>query len=209
MTLYGAVEGGGTKFLCALATAPDPAAIVEQARFDTRDAETTLAEVAGFFRQRGRLAGLGVAAFGPVELDRASPTYGQILPTPKPGWAGAPILARLCAELGLDRRRGRIETDVNAAALGEQRWGAGQGADPLLYVTVGTGIGGGAIVEGRPLHGLLHPEMGHLPVPPARRPDGELDQTPGHGCPFHPRCWEAMASGIALAHRLGRPLDTV
>src|ERR671937_616451 len=142
MTLYGAVEGGGTKFLCALATAPEPGAIVDQARFDTVDAESTLAEVGRFFRQRGRLAGLGVASFGPLELDPA---------------------------------RALIETDVNAAALGEQRWGAGRGADPLLYVTVGTGIGGGAIVDGRPLHGLLHPEMGHVPVPAARLPDGTLD----------------------------------
>jgi fructokinase len=205
MTFYGAVEGGGTKFLCALATAPDPGAIVDQARFDTRDAEATLADVAGFFRQRGRLSGLGIASFGPVELDRSSPAYGQILPTPKPGWSGAPLLARLCAALELEPAGARIETDVNAAALGEQRWGAGRGADPLLYVTVGTGIGGGAIVDGRPLHGLLHPEMGHLPVPPARLADGTFDTTPGHGCPFHSHCWEAMAAGPALARRLGRP----
>jgi fructokinase len=209
MTLYGAVEGGGTKFLCAVATAPEPGAIVDQARFDTRDADSTLADVVGFFRQRGRLAGLGIASFGPVELDRASPAYGHILPTPKPGWSGAPVLPRLCADLGLDPARARIETDVNAAALGEQKWGAGRGADPLLYVTVGTGIGGGAIVDGRPLHGLLHPEMGHLPIPPAPLADGTLDQTPGHGCPFHLRCWEGLAAGPALARRLGRPPEQV
>src|SRR5919108_2300109 len=118
MPLYGAVEGGGTKFLCAVATAPEPSAIVDQVRVDTRDAEATLADVARFFRQRGRLAGLGVASFGPVELDPTSPAYGHILPTPKPGWSGASILPRLCAELGLDLARARIETDVNAAALG-------------------------------------------------------------------------------------------
>jgi len=209
MALFGAVEGGGTKFLCAVATAPEPDAIVDQARFDTRAADQTLADVARFFRARGPLAGLGIASFGPVELDPTSPSYGQILPTPKPGWSRASILPRLCAELGLDRRRARIETDVNAAALGEHRWGAGQGADPLLYVTVGTGIGGGAIVDGRPLHGLLHPEMGHLPMPPARLADGSPDPTPAYGCPFHSRCWEGMAAGPALARRLGRPAEQV
>src|SRR5205085_2229385 len=154
-----------------------------------------------FFGHHGRLAGLGVASFGPVELDRSSLAYGHILPTPKPGWSGASVLPRLCAELGLALARARIETDVNAAALGEHRWGAGRGADPLLYVTVGTGIGGGAIIDGRPLHGLLHPEMGHVPVPPALLPDGTADQTPGYGCPFHPHCWEGMAAGPALARR--------
>src|SRR5262249_46687366 len=101
------------------------------------------------------------------------------------------------------------ETDVNSAALGEATWGAGRGADPLVYVTVGTGIGGGVVVDGQPLHGLMHPELGHLPVPPIQLPDGTLDPFPGHGCPFHPHCWEAMAAGPALAARLGRPADDV
>jgi fructokinase len=127
-----------------------------------------------------------------------------VLDTPKPGWSGAPVLGEVARALDVDLAHARVETDVNAAALGEARWGAGQGADPLLYITVGTGIGGGAIVNGRPLHGLLHPEMGHLPVPPVRLPDGTLDDFPAYGCPFHERCWEGMAAGPALAARLGR-----
>lgn len=205
--MYGAVEGGGTKFLCAVATAPDPAAIVATARIDTRDAAATLGDVAAFFKTYGRLRGLGIASFGPIELDESRPGYGRMLATPKPGWSHEPILARLAAALDLPSKHLRIETDVNAAALGEHAWGAGRGADPLLYVTVGTGIGGGAILAGRPLRGLLHPEMGHVPVPPARLADGSPDDFAGYGCPFHDRCWEAMAAGPALATRLGKPAD--
>jgi len=104
---------------------------------------------------------------------------------------------------------GAIDTDVNIALLGEARHGAGVGYDDIVYVTVGTGIGGGAIVDGRAIHGLLHPEMGHLPLPPARLADGSADDFAGHGCPFHPRCWEAMASGPALAARAGRPAHRI
>ena len=206
--LFGAVEGGGTKFICALATAPEPGAIVDRVRIDTGRAHETLEQVVRFFRGR-RLAALGVASFGPIELDEASPRYGHVLPTPKTGWSNEPVLPRLAAGLSLPAGRVRWDTDVNAAALGEARWGAGRGADPLVYVTVGTGIGGGVVVDGRPLHGLLHPELGHLPVPPIRLADGSTDQFPGHGCPFHRNCWEAMAAGPALAARLGRPADDV
>lgn len=213
MELYAAVEGGGTKFLAALATAPHPDAIVAECRFDTGLPGQTIDAVgrflaAGAAERSGRIVGLGVASFGPVELDAASPRYGQVLDTPKLGWSGAPLLPRLAAALELELAHARIETDVNAAALGEARWGAGRGADPLLYVTVGTGIGGGAIVDGRPLHGLLHPEMGHVPVPPVRLPDGSVDDFPAQGCRFHERCWEGMAAGPALAARLGRRAET-
>jgi fructokinase len=201
--MFGAIEGGGTKFICALATAPEPSAVVEQERFDTTDAAGTLARAAAFFRGRD-LEGLGVASFGPVELDRGSRRYGHVLPTPKPGWSNQPVLSRLADALGLPPERLGWETDVNAAALGESLWGAGRGADPLLYVTVGTGIGGGVLIGGQPLHGLLHPEIGHVPLPPVRLEDGELDPFPGV-CPFHGRCWEGMATGPALASRAGRP----
>jgi fructokinase len=212
--LYAAVEGGGTKVLCALATAPQPDAVIASVRIDTGDAATTLGRVAraladGAAKQGGRIVGLGVASFGPIELDRSSPHYGHMLATPKPGWSHEPVLSRLAEQLGLPLSRMRWDTDVNAAALGEARWGAGRGADPLVYVTVGTGIGGGVVVDGRPIHGLMHPEIGHLPVPLVRLPDGSLDPFPGAGCPFHDRCWEAMAAGPALAARFGRPAHDV
>lgn len=212
--LYAAIEGGGTKFLCALATAPRPDAVVASRRIDTGDAAATLARAADFLGRAaadrtGRIVALGVACFGPIELDERSPRYGHMLATPKPGWSDEPVLPRLAERLDLPLARVRWDTDVNAAALGEARWGAGQGADPLVYVTVGTGIGGGVVVDGRPIHGLMHPEIGHLPVPPLRLPDGTLDPFPGAGCPFHSRCWEAMAAGPALAARLGGPADHV
>src|SRR5205807_1634302 len=119
-----------------------------------------------------------------IELDTASPRYGHVLPTPKPGWSNESVLPRLAAGLDLPRGRVQWDTDVNAAALGEARWGAGRGADPLVYVTVGTGIGGGVVVDGRPLHGLLHPELGHLPIPAIVLADGSIDGFPGYGCPF-------------------------
>jgi fructokinase len=200
--IFGAIEGGGTKFICALATAPEPSAIVESARIDTSDAERTLAEVAAFFRGRG-VEALGIAHFGPIELDAASRQYGHVLSTPKPGWAGRPVVPVLARELGLPLARVRWATDVGTAALGESRWGAGRGADPLLYLTVGTGLGGGVLVDGRPLSGLLHPEIGHVPLPRALLADGSPDPFPGV-CPFHGRCWEGLACGPALAARTGR-----
>lgn len=210
MPLYAAVEGGGTKFIAALAASPAPDAIVATAQFPTTTPDRTLAEVGAFLAgaaaERGEaIVALGVASFGPVELDPTSPHYGSILATPKPDWSGAPVLARLRDRLGLAAERCGWETDVNAAALGELRWGAGRGADPLVYVTVGTGVGAGVVIDGRPLHGLLHPEIGHLPVRRARLPDGSIDTFPGHGCRFHGDCWEAMCTGPALAARTGRP----
>lgn len=200
-TIFGAIEGGGTKFICAVASSPDPSSIVETVRLDTTDAPDTLARVAAFFKPH-RLAGLGIAHFGPIELDASSPRYGHVLSTPKPGWSDEAVIPRLARELGIDRIR--WETDVNAAALGESLWGAGRGADPLVYITVGTGIGGGVLVGGAPLHGLMHPEIGHVPVSRIRLPDGSIDPFPGV-CPFHRDCWEGMATGVALAARAGRP----
>ncbi|MBI3973883.1 MAG: ROK family protein [Chloroflexi bacterium] len=203
--LYGAVEGGGTKFVCALGNGPDQ--IVARTRIDTTGPAETLGRVADFLREasRGyRLAAVGVACFGPLELDERSPAYGTMLETPKPGWSGAPIIAPLRQRLGVPVA---LDTDVSGAALAEWRWGAAQGCDPALYLTVGTGIGGGAVVGGRPLHGLLHPEMGHIPAPRLAWPDGRPDDFPGV-CPFHGNCFEGMASGPALQARLGAPAET-
>ena len=199
--VFGGVEGGGTKFVCVLGTGPGQ--VVDEVRFATTTPEETLGRVVAFFRRPRpdlRLAAVGVASFGPIDLDLASPTYGHITTTPKADWPGTDVVGVLRAALGVPIG---WDTDVNGAALGERRWGAGGGTDPLVYITVGTGIGGGALVHGRPLHGLVHPEMGHLLVPAF---DG--DTFPGI-CPFHGRCLEGVASGSALHARTGRPAENL
>lgn len=194
MSWLAAVEAGGTKFLCASADVAGH--IQHQARFATRDPETTLAEVVDFFRpqiaQYGPPNALGIASFGPLDLDQQSATYGHISHTPKPGWRHFDLLGQLQQALNCPAT---LDTDVNAAALAEYRWGAGQQCDPLIYLTVGTGVGGGVVVQGRPLRGLIHPEMGHLRV--VRLPD---DDFPG-ACPFHDDCVEGLCSGPALRVR--------
>lgn len=195
--VFGGVEGGGTKFVCLLGSGPD--SIVDEVRFPTTTPDETLGRVIEFFqrpREGVRLAAAGVASFGPIDVDRTSATYGHIMPTPKPHWSHANVVGTLRDALGVPVG---WDTDVNGAALGERRWGAGRDADPLVYITVGTGIGGGALVNGQPVHGLLHPEMGHLLVPAF---DG--DNFPGV-CPFHGRCLEGVACGPALQQRTGRP----
>lgn len=176
---YGGIEAGGTKFICAIGR--DPQNILAQARFPTTTPDETLTRVADFFtefmRQGVPLRGLGIAAFGPLDLNPASPTFGSILATPKEGWSGVPIASWLEERTGL---KVTLDTDVNGAALAESLWGAAQGARTSLYLTIGTGIGGGLIVEGKPHHGSLHPEMGHLPLPHDRAKDA-FDGI----CPFH------------------------
>jgi fructokinase len=160
----------------------------------------TLGRVVDFFRTYAeRVAAVGLAWFGPLDLDPRSATYGFVTTTPKPGWQRANVVGAFRA-LGVPVA---VETDVNAAALGEQRWGAGRGVEPFVYVTVGTGIGGGAIVNGRPLHGLGHPEMGHIAIP--RDPS---DRFAG-ACPYHGACLEGLASGVALRARWGAAPETL
>jgi fructokinase len=197
------LEAGGTKFTCAVGTGPGD--LRAHARFPTTTADETLRQGIEFFRQQeerfGPLAGLGIASFGPLDLDLASPTYGFITSTPKAGWSNTPILGRLqqhfAAPVGLD-------TDVNAAALGESRWGSAQGLDTFLYLTVGTGIGGGGLVNGQRMHGALHPEMGHIPLPH----DTEVDPFPGL-CPYHGGCFEGLASGPAIEKRWKTPPESL
>ena len=160
----------------------------------------TLGRVADFFRTHAeRVAAIGIASFGPIDLDERSPTFGWVTTTPKPGWARANVVGAFRA-LSVPVA---FDTDVNGAALGEHRWGAGHGVDPFVYVTVGTGIGGGAIVNGRPLHGLVHPEMGHLAIP--RDP---ADPFAG-ACPYHGDCLEGLASAVALRARWGAAPETL
>jgi fructokinase len=193
--LYGAIEAGGTKFVCALGHADGT--LVAESRLPTTDPSVTLSAVMEFLRQgsvqHGALHGIGLASFGPVDLDRCSPHYGFIGKTPKPGWSHTNIVGAVRAEFACPVG---FDTDVNAAALAEHRWGAGREIDNLVYITVGTGIGGGVLVNGVPLHGLMHPEIGHLFV--RRHP---LDAVFSGSCPFHGDCLEGLASGPAIKLR--------
>jgi fructokinase len=198
---FGCVEAGGTKFDCAIAN--DRGEILCQERIPTADPASTLAAAQSFLRQHsqrlGALAAIGIASFGPVELDKASARYGFIGKTPKPGWGGTDIAGILAqgfsCPIGFD-------TDVNAAALAEHRWGAARGAKTLVYLTIGTGIGGGVLVDGVPIHGLMHPEVGH--IYPRRHP---LDLEFAGLCPFHGDCLEGIAAGPAIIARTGSSLE--
>ena len=191
--LLGGIEAGGTKFVAVVGTGPDD--IRHRLRVDTTTPDQTLDAVVEFFL-RNRVASIGIASFGPVELRADHPAYGHITTTPKPGWQDADLIGPISDALDVPVA---IETDVTGAALGEWRWGAGRGLDNFIYVTVGTGIGGGALIRGRPVPGLVHSEMGHVSV---ERQAG--DSFPG-GCPFHGDCLEGMASGPAIEARWGRP----
>ncbi len=193
--LYGGIETGGTWCVCALGTGPGE--LVAHDRFRTGSPDETLARIVAFFASAAHPApaAIGLGSFGPVDVDLRSPTWGAVTTTPKPGWAHTPVASVLRDRLGVPVA---FDTDVNAAALGEQRWGAGRDARSLCYLTVGTGIGAGLLVEGRPLHGLMHPEVGHLRVPH----DTARDSFAGV-CPFHGDCWEGLACGPALRARWG------
>jgi fructokinase len=193
--LFGGIEGGGTKFVCAVGTGPDD--IRAEERFPTTTPEETMARAVDFFKQQeanlGRLSAIGFACFGPLDPNPDSPTFGHILPTPKPSWTNADVVAPLRSAFNIPVA---FDTDVNGAALGEGRWGAGQGLKNFIYLTIGTGVGGGAYVEGKLLHGLIHPEMGHIPL----RHDKTKDPYEGN-CPFHGDCFEGLASGVAVEKR--------
>jgi fructokinase len=199
--LYGAIEAGGSKFVCAAAR--DVGTVVAEARIQTTDPATTLAAVGRFFAdvegRHGAFRAFGVGTFGPVDLRRTSPSYGRLLATPKAGWAGTDLLTPITARFSCPVS---IDTDVNAAALAEATLGAGRGSDTVVYVTVGTGIGAGICVRGRTLQGLLHPEMGHIRV---ARPDH--DRGFAGVCPFHGDCLEGVASGAAITARYGAGLE--
>ena len=201
--LYACIEAGGTKFVCAVGSGPQD--IRAETRFPTTTPTETLARTVAFFQEQqaahGPLAALGIGAFGPVDLNPASPTYGYVTTTPKPGWANTNLGSALGHALDLPVG---FDTDVNVAALGEWHWGAGQGLDNFIYLTIGTGVGGGALVNGQLVHGLVHPEMGHILL----QRDPARDPFPG-GCPFHGHCFEGMANGPALEKRWGRRAETL
>jgi fructokinase len=196
MPLYGAVEAGGTKFVCAVGTGPED--LRDEVRFPTTTPAETLTKALDYFRdaekRHGRLSAIGIGSFGPVDLDRSSPTWGSITATPKPGWRNTPVASVFAQEFGVPVG---FDTDVNGAALSEHRWGAGRGLDDLVYITVGTGIGMGVLSGGHLVHGMLHPEAGHLLVPKHPR------DTFAGVCPFHGACLEGLAAGPALGRRWG------
>lgn len=199
--LLGGIEAGGTKFVCAVGRGPGE--LVAETRFPTTTPGETVARAVDFLRRAAgeeTLAAVGIGSFGPIDPDPRSATFGRITSTPKPGWADTDLAGAVARALGVPVG---FDTDVNAAALGEHRWGAARGLDSFVYLTVGTGIGGGAMVDGRLVHGLLHPEMGHLLI--ASRQD---DDFPGV-CPFHGACLEGLASGPALEKRWGRPAESL
>jgi fructokinase len=191
MSIYGGIEAGGTKFVCGAGSGP---ADLETIEFPTTTPRETIARAVAFFRTQP-LKSIGIASFGPVDPNPASPTFGFITATPKPGWRDFDIGGEIRSALGIPVA---FDTDVNGAALGEHRWGAAQGLNAFIYVTIGTGIGGGAMVDGRLLHGRMHPEMGHVRVPH----DRTQDPFPGR-CSFHGDCLEGLAAGPAIEQRWG------
>lgn len=199
--LVAGIEAGGTKFVCALGTGPDD--IRSRCRIDTTTPKETLGKVVEFLHEQQSKVGspeaVGVGSFGPLDPNPASPGFGHITETPKPNWSNTDLVGPIREALGVPVG---FDTDVNAAALGEWRWGAAQGLDVCLYLTVGTGIGGGGVINGQLMHGLVHPEMGHVRLPrdPARDPFAGC-------CPFHGDCLEGLASGPALAARWGVPAE--
>lgn len=201
--LLGGIEAGGTKFV--LAVGHSPTEIIERQEIPTSDPATTLSQAGDWFESQGAISALGIASFGPVELDGSSPLWGHITNTPKPGWENCDLAGyfaeRFDVPIGFD-------TDVNGAALAEYKYGAGKGhgaeraKSSLAYITVGTGIGGGLVLDGKAVHGAAHPEMGH--IYPRRHPD---DRGFKGICPHHGDCLEGLASGPAIMARWGASLS--
>lgn len=204
MAIFGAIEGGGTKFNCLLAR--NPADILAEIRIPTTSPQDTLDKVVNFFKTESErlnepLESIGIGCFGPLNLNSQSPAFGAIAATPKPGWSNAPVFRTIQSAFDLPVV---IDTDVNAAAIGEATWGAGAGLSDFVYFTIGTGIGAGVIVNSKPVHGLIHPEVGHILLPQ----DTRLDPFTGV-CPFHPNCFESLATGPAIARRWGVAAETL
>ena len=197
--LYGGLEGGGTKFVCAVGTGPDE--IFDEVRFPTTTPAETLSKVIAFFKKYNPAA-IGLAMFGPLDLNPASPTFGFVTATPKPGWANADILGEFQRAFNIPLA---FDTDVNAAAYGEYSWlPENRNLESLVYFTIGTGIGAGIILNGKVVHGLTHPEAGHIRLPHDRNKDPFAGS-----CPFHGDCFEGLANGPAMALRWHRPAETL
>ncbi len=197
----GGIEAGGTKFVCAVGGAPNE--LISVVEIPTTDPATTIRQAVEFFRSHGKpdelLSRLGIGSFGPLDLDANSPDFGSITATPKQGWEHVNLFKEFKSALDIPVV---IDTDVNAAAIGEWTWGAARGLNNFLYVTVGTGIGVGAMIDGIVLRGVNHPEMGHMYLPVS---EFEPDTFAGI-CPFHQSCAEGLACGPAIVARWGTRL---
>lgn len=194
MTQYIGIEGGGTKFVCAYGSGPND--LQNRAVIATRSPDETMPDVVEYIRSVAKnvdIKAIGLSIFGPLDLDKSSKTYGYVMPTAKVEWSNFNIVGYLRKYFDLPIG---FDTDVNAAAIGEFRWGAAQGLSDFLYLTIGTGIGGGAMIDGRLLHGVMHPEMGHIMVPH----DQERDPFEGV-CAYHKDCLEGLASGPSMKER--------
>jgi fructokinase len=198
MDVYGGIEGGGTKFVCAVG--PNPEDIRNIIKLKTTSPEETIGKIIEFFKEQNKkekIKALGIGSFGPVDLNEKSSTYGYITSTPKTNWQNTNLYGKMRAALNIPVG---FDTDVNAAALGEYEWGAARGLNNFIYITIGCGIGGGGMINGSLLHGLMHPEMGHIFIPRDRKAD------PFEGvCPFHKDCFEGLASGTSIKKRWGKP----
>lgn len=195
-SLLAGIETGGTKVVCALSAVGDPQRIIDTATFPTRDPAATLRDITAFLAEAPEeIASVGIASFGPLDLETSSPTFGHLTSTPKAGWAGVDVLGAVSSVT--PNASIRIVSDVTGSAIGEARWGAGSGIDDFAYLTVGTGVGGGFIHNGQPLSGSGWPEIAH--VRPRRHPE---DRFPGI-CPFHGDCLEGLVAGPAITARWG------
>lgn len=190
---FGTLEAGGTKMVLSVGNENNE--LLEQQSIPTEAPEKTIPAMIDWFRDKG-IVSLGIGSFGPVDLNPASETYGWITKTPKPGWSMKPLLPPMRDALAVPAA---IDTDVNAAALAEWKLGAAKGLNSCMYVTVGTGIGAGLVIEGNMVHGLVHPELGHMLL----RPEAG-DPAPDGFCPYHKGCLEGLASGPAIEKRWGR-----
>ena len=190
--ILGALEAGGTKMVCSVGTPEGE--VLKQVSFPTTSPEETMPKIIGFFKEE-KVEAVGIGCFGPLDLNPKSETYGYITTTPKLAWANYPIVAEFEKALGVPVG---FDTDVNAAALGEATWGCTKDVDNSIYITIGTGVGVGVIANGKPYHGMIHPEGGHILL--QRHPN---DPMVGSGCPFHENCLEGLAAGPSLEKRWG------